>query len=206
MKLYKLMRVSRAGLLHYPFAPDSSPVPVGEWQEAKDLSTEGNDGRRMSLRFRGGSRGRMKARPGFHLCTAPYAPHIGVGGTPSHHELMGSDEVWCEVEIDESRDYTSEAWKRSIEKHRKLVARDADLDYVPRHGYYWYNTNPHSTLPWVIAGEMKILRVVPDDEVRSIVESIGEKPMGRESGMFGTELTQGAALWITMLNQKEMVA
>lgn len=56
----------------------------------------------------------------------------------------------------------------------------ADLDYIPMNGFYRYKTNPTMIGEWIIAGEMKVLRILSDVEVKEICDEVGSAYLPRE--------------------------
>jgi hypothetical protein len=53
----------------------------------------------------------------------------------------------------------------------------AGLPKIPKNGSYRYRTNPNpETVPWVIAGAMRIKRVLSFEEVDEILRSNGIEP------------------------------
>lgn len=47
-------------------------------------------------------------------------------------------------------------------------------------GFYRYKTNPTMTGEWIIAGEMKVLRILSDVEVKEICDEVGSAYLPRE--------------------------
>lgn len=78
------------------------------------------------------------------------------------------DQVWCEVEVDDSIDYQPLADKEGTSN------RDKQLRYVPKNGFYRYKTNPNMFGVWIIAGNIKINRILTDEEVKEINNSFGD--------------------------------
>ena len=56
----------------------------------------------------------------------------------------------------------------------------ADLDYIPKHGFYRYKTSPVMTGEWIIAGEMKVIKILSDQEVKKICDSCGSDYLPRK--------------------------
>ena len=189
---YKLMKVDADGRLHFPFCDTGRAVGLGCWMRAEDKSVE-KDGRRFApLVFRGGTSGEAVPRPGFHLGEIPYAPHIGIGGTQRQREHIGDEDVWVECEVVDEVDWQQEADRNGMNKSGKVVRSRADIrDRVPFNGFYRYRTNHNMPSDWIIAGDMRMLRVMYDDEVAAIAESRGLKPMPRLHGLKPREWTDG---------------
>ena len=195
---YKLMKVDKDGKLHFPFADTGKWVRLGKWMEAEDVSSIGSDGRKTTLVFRGGTKGRMAPRPGFHCGDYPYASHIGVGGTQQQHEFIGNEDVWCECTLKAEIDYQPEADANGRTPSGRINRQKADIrDHVPVDGTYRYKTNPTMKGTWIIGGTMRIDRIMYDDEVRSITDVQGFKPMPREGGDKPREWTD----WLNEVNK-----
>lgn len=59
----------------------------------------------------------------------------------------------------------------------------AGLPKLPKDGYYKYRTNPNpDTVPWIITGQMKVNKLLSDDEVNEILKSKGVEPIHRQGG------------------------
>jgi hypothetical protein len=52
-------------------------------------------------------------------------------------------------------------------------------DQVPLGGFYRYKTNPNMTGNWLIGGNMKVNRVLPDEEVKAINDAAGTADLPR---------------------------
>lgn len=164
---YKLFRVkkSQPGKLFPLFVLSNNAMPVGEWLQAE--SGELKNGKVKSRL------GLLKFRPGFHINDkVPFVNHIGMktNGVITH---MHDDTVWCEVEYHTDVDYNAIARINGKSPKGSYNMRDACLSYVPRNGFYYYKTNPQMFDRWVISGEMKINRILKDDEVEKLCESAG---------------------------------
>ena len=74
-----------------------------------------------------------------------------------------------------------------MEKAGKLNLKNADLQYMPENGFYFYATNPltqsHPELgAWAISGSLKINRALSQEECDRILEKNGMKPQAWEQG------------------------
>lgn len=71
----------------------------------------------------------------------------------------------------------------------KKIDRTADLDYMPEGGFYKYKTNPNMTGKWLISGEMKVNRILTDEEVSRLNKEFGVADLPRiepmDWGRFG---------------------
>lgn len=63
-----------------------------------------------------------------------------------------------------------------------VIPRNAYLKDIPYDGYYRYKTNPNMYEDWIIAGGIKVIKVLSDEEVNKILNDIGINPMPRYGG------------------------
>ena len=96
------------------------------------------------------------------------------------------DEVWAEIEVAADYDWQPIANARSsiiktgVNKG-KLNPRYAHIqDQVPYGGFYYYNTSANVDGSWVISGDLKVNRILSDEEVSAIDQSSGEFDLPRE--------------------------
>lgn len=73
-----------------------------------------------------------------------------------------------------------EAEANGISESGKFNYIKADLDYIPKHGFYRYKTSPVMTGEWIIAGEMKVIKILSDQEVKEICDSCGSDYLPRK--------------------------
>ena len=133
----------------------------------------------------------VAARPGWHAGDVPIAHHIGAmidpatGGTKKLEmpNVRRDDQVWAEVELPADVDWQQEALRRAnIKKDGEIDVGTAHItDMVPHGGSYRYKTNPNMTGEWLIGGELKINRVLSDDEVKAINNAAGVEDLPRYS-------------------------
>lgn len=169
---YKLFKIKKSekGKLFPLYVYANEELPVGEWLKAKN--GEQREGKVIS------KLGLLKYRPGFHINDkVPYVSHIGVKEN-GVIKYMHPDTVWCEVEYKDNIDYSEQA-KINGTINGKYIPKKACLDSIPTNGYYKYKTNPNMTGEWIIAGEMKINRLLTDDEVKEICNSNGYDALPR---------------------------
>ena len=165
-KVYKLMDI-RDGKLYYPFVEAKGkeklkrkpqyPVKLGEWLSAsfvlpKDMPGQG---RGMDLAPRGG----------FHL-TENLTPHLKT-------KLKdGTTRVWVEVEIGDDINYQDRVGEKG-KNTEFLIKRDKDGNVidgkVPEGGQYRFKRPAIQGGWWRIAGEMKLLRVLPESESNALL-------------------------------------
>ena len=161
---YKLLR-KKGDKLFPLYVLSNEEVPVGVWLDAKEGEKLQNGKVKSKL-------GPLQFRPGWHLSDIPLAVHIGIK-EDGVIKYMHDDEVWCECEYSDAIDYQSE-----VEKNGK--GRKAMMTTVPVNGFYRYKTSPAMLGRWIIAGSMKISRVLSDAEVGRICLENHQKPMPRK--------------------------
>ena len=170
---YKLLRTVKTepGKLYPLYVLAFKETPIGVWMRAEEgpLTEAGKVYSRL---------GPLAYRPGWHINDkVPYVEHIY-----SEHDgkkYLRDDCVWCEVEYHDTIDYQEEANRAGTRPDGKLVARDAFLKKVPVNGFYRYKTSPKMYGQWIIAGEMKINRIMTDEEVEEMCEKQGLTPLKR---------------------------
>ena len=169
---YKLFKVKRKqpGKLFPLYVMTEKPVPLGVWIKAELGPTDGN-GKVIS------KIGPLCFRPGWHLSEIPLAVHIGIREN-GKIKYMHDDEVWCECEFSDGIDYQPEA-DANGRRGNKFIPVKAMLDRIPENGFYRYKTSPVMLGKWIIAGSMKVNRVLSDGEVKRICEEAGYEPLPR---------------------------
>ena len=167
---YKLFRYSKGNLFPL-YVLANKPIPLGVWLEAE--AGERNEKGKVKSRL-----GALAYRPGWHINDdAPYVEHIYTMHDGKKCQKDGT--VWAEVEYHTDRCYNPEA-REAGWRGGKWSASRAQLDYIPVGGYYKYRTNPQMKGFWVIAGEMKVNRILTDDEVRELCRACGYEPLERK--------------------------
>lgn len=177
MKAYKLFRINRTkkGKLYPLFVDGNTEIPIGEWMEAKcGEMVEGTEKVKSKL-------GPLAFRPGWHLSDMPLAVHIGIKGESGKIEMMNQNHIWCECEYEDTVNYQPEANENGM-LNGKFVPKKAYLKKIPVHGSYRYKTSPNMLGEWIIAGNMRIIRVLTDTQVAEILHDMGYEPMPRENG------------------------
>ena len=170
---YKLFRIkkSKPGELFPLFVKmeNDNPVPIGTWEDA-EIGEQTNTGKVKS------KLGPLAFRPGWHMGDSPASFHIGGNiGEGNKPTTRLNDQVWAEVEVSADIDYQPEANANArIGKNGQIVANTAHItDKLPVDGFYRYKTNANMVGNWIIAGSMKINRVLSDDEVSYIHDRLG---------------------------------
>ena len=183
-KAYKLFKVKKGfpGELFPLFVGANESVTTGDWIAAKagELTTT-KEGKTMVK----STLGPLAYRPGWHSGEFAIATHIGAKKNPSDKAptLRDSDQVWAEVEVGDDFDWQTEANNRAEKtKDGKIIPRTAHItDQLPALGNYKYKTNSNMTGSWIISGEMKVNRVLTDEEVAKINEKSGSNDLPRVS-------------------------
>jgi hypothetical protein len=170
-KAYKLFRVdpSKPGELFPLFVDANKSVPFGTWIEATagELKQQA-DGKKMVK----SKLGPLAYRPGWHSGDIPVATHIGgkLNNEDKAPSLRPENQVWAEIEVPNDYNWQTEAEARATRnKNGEIVSRTAHItDQVPTKGFYKYKTNSNMTGSWMISGEMKVNRILSDEEVDQI--------------------------------------
>lgn len=181
IKAYKLFRIrkDRPGELFPLFVDADTPVTAGEWIKA--IAGElAKGGKKVASKIGG-----LAYRPGWHSGDSPMASHIGGKRVKGKPTVRPPDQVWAEVEVPADFDWQSVANSRaSIVKggpnKGKLNVKEAHItDQIPFDGFYRYKTNSNMTGNWIISGQMKVLRVLSDEEVAAINQELGTQDLPR---------------------------
>lgn len=157
MNVYKLFRIKNGNL--YPLYVEAKrQMELHTWLEAGCGEKVDETHVKAS-----GCGGKLSLRPGFHSTLIPFTDWIGKrendGTLVQRH-----DTVWCECEVRGNQ----------IE-----VTNRYGLRTVPN-GWYYFKTNSKQKEPWIISKELKIVRVLSNEEVDAICESFGISPQKRE--------------------------
>ena len=174
VKAYKLFRTKGDGKLYPLFVNADKPVPMGEWLEAEEGPQGKAEGKVKS------KLGDLAYRPGWHAGDLPMATHIGGKSDPSlkKPDYRPDNHVWAEVEMAADKDW------QSVADSRGKGVKAHITDQVPYGGFYRYKTNPNMTGNWLIGGNMKVNRVLPDEEVKAINDAAGTADLPRRSEGF----------------------
>lgn len=181
---YKLFRVNK----RYPskifplFVDSNTPVPFGIWLEAKLIAP--NEGGKIKSKL-----GDLAYRPGWHSGDIPVATHIGLKGSSTKPEFRNPDYVWAEVLVKNEVDWQSIANSRAKKnKQGEIIPVTAHItDQIPKNGFYRYKTNPNMKGTWLISGEIKVLRILSDEEVQQINSSYDSSDLPRKEPLDITE-------------------
>ncbi|MBR3049994.1 MAG: hypothetical protein IKG61_00905, partial [Selenomonadaceae bacterium] len=132
-------------------------------------------------------------RPGWHAGTLPFFPQGGVkpkkGTTSAYPNIHRYNQVVFECELAAEKNFTAEAeaQPKARTKDGKLNTREADLQYMPKDGFYYYATNPltHGNPElgmWAISGSLKINRALTQEECDKILAEHNMAPQEWEQG------------------------
>ena len=158
MVVYKLFKVKH-GRLYPLYVEADREMSLGLWLKAHvgELVDEGH------VKASGGG-GSLALRPGFHSTSIPFTDWIG-RRLPDGSLVQKCDTVWCECEIRGKETAISERYgSRSI------------VD-----GFYRFRTNSKQKEPWFISSEIKINRILSQDEVKRICREHGVTAQPHES-------------------------
>ena len=195
-KAYKVFKVKNGKLYPPKVAnPGGADTPIGVWLDAEEGEFAGlsKTGRPQVKSI---DIGNLSYRPGWHLGDVPRAPQFDRKNKKTGEMEFPKDFVWAECDYAMDVDYQPESdaqgymrtkvddqgnvsWYKSDKYQHSL----AGLPKLPKDGYYKYRTNPRpDTVPWVITGQMRVNRLLSDDEVNEILKSKGIEPIHRQGG------------------------
>lgn len=134
---YKLFEQDiRDGKLYPLFIGKKTETKIGEWIHAEFIPTKG-----------------FAVRAGWHLGLIPSAPHlIGADGTYRSKRGKNFKRVWCEVEYNNTNDYTEIAYSQP--KHCFKI--------IPTNGFYGFK-EPNGA-KWIITSDIRIRKVLTEKE------------------------------------------
>jgi len=182
IKAYKLFKVHPKTKELFPlfvkWGDDNLPLPINKWVKAEEGIQAGSGKVKSSL-------GELAYRPGFHGGDLPVATHIGdkwdlkklvKDKTLKKPNIRPDNQVWAEVEMADDVDWQSIANSRAIplKSGKGIQVKTAHItDQVPFGGNYRYKTNPNMTGNWIISGDMKINKILSNEEVKKINKKAG---------------------------------
>ena len=176
---YKLFRTlpSEPGKLFPLFVDANQPVPMGEWVQAKSGPRDEKGKVKSKL-------GGLAYRPGWHSGDLPVAKHIGQRDPASNSTkpaFRKPDQVWAEVEVAADVNWQDRANKAAVKnKDGSIRVKTAHItDRIPKGGFYRYKTNPNMEGNWIISGDLKVNRVLSNEEVDQINRQAGVSDLPR---------------------------
>lgn len=185
-KAYKVFFLGKDGKLYPPVIANdgAKDTPIGVWLPASSPNIIGytlKDHRPKVQSGGKGTRGKglgpLAFRPGWHMGEIPYAEQFLKRGTINGKRVWPEGLVWVECEYSNDVDYNEEAMSYGYSKNGHFRRSYAGLPKIPKGGSYKYRTNPNpNTVPWVIAGAMKVDKVLSYEEVNHILEQNGVEP------------------------------
>ena len=147
---YKLFNYKNGKLFPLYILTDEE-VPIGKWLKAKSgpLTSDGKHVKgKMILAY----------RPGWHIaCNKPEASQI----------KAKPNQIWAEVEYNDKNDYNTEAHENGF-LNGKFAEVRACLKRIPKDGFYYYKTSVKQKEPWAITGEMRVVRLLTENEVKEL--------------------------------------
>lgn len=157
MTTYKLFRLKNGNLYPlYVLADKALPLKTKIKAEIGELVDE------THVKAKGVG-GRLSLRPGFHSTLIPFTDWIGKkedDGTL----VQRRDTVWCECEV--------------VGKEVIVTERNGLRD-LPKNWYY-FKTNSKQKYPWIISDNIKIKKILTDEEVAEICRANGIEPQRKE--------------------------
>lgn len=149
-------------------------------------------------------------RPGWHAGDLPFFPQGGKQGNPrftnsgnvnkafnsdiqetAYENIHRYNQVVFECEMAADTNYTEIAQNQEKAKTKSgsVNQRNADLQYMPADGFYYYTTNPTISEKgkWAISGSLKINRALTQQECDDILSKNGFKPQEWEGGTLDLE-------------------
>ena len=167
MKAYKLF-ILKKGKLFPLYVNAMKETPMHQWIDAEEGPITKNGKVKSRL-------GELAFRPGWHSGDYPVALHIGEkqNKNDSKPSYRPDNQVWAEVEVHDEVDW------QSIANEQGKHDRDKCLKCIPKNGYYKYKTNPNMYGMWIISGEIKINKILTDEEVFKINSETGIHDLSR---------------------------
>lgn len=140
-------------------------------------------------------------RPGWHAADLPYFPQGGKQDPESNYgNVHRANQVVFECEFSANKDYTKTARSqaKAFNNEGKFVSRNADLQYMPKDGYYQYTTNQflkdEDKGHWYIGGAMKINRALTQEECDTILKENGKAVQEWENDILDLKKLNYAAI------------
>jgi len=144
---YKLFEMNTNGDLFPLFIDKNTPIPKNKWIPAEYHPTKG-----------------FAPRGGWHIgADVPDAPWLkAYNGTDTGYykpRWKHGQRVWCVVEYNANHDYNMEV---------SQLTKKCFTDRVPEDGYYFFREVGKGT--WVITSDIKILKVLTEEERQHIIK------------------------------------
>lgn len=147
---YKLFEMNKDGKLFPLFIGKQTETPMGEWVRAEYVPTKG-----------------FATRGGWHIgADVPDAPWLkGYDGSEKgiyKSRFNKGKRVWCEVEYNATIDYNDSA---------KVLPQKCFSNTIPENGFYFFREAGKGV--WVITSDIKIVRILSEDERQRIMTDKG---------------------------------
>lgn len=146
---YKLFEMNEEGKLFPLFIGKNSEVPIGEWIHAEFIPTKG-----------------FAQRGGWHIGELPDAAWLkGYDGSDVgcyKPRFKHGKRVWTMVEYNTTHCYDNEV---------KELPKKCFMDKIPENGYYIFREVGKGN--WVITSDIKVIKIITDEERLQILEEIG---------------------------------
>lgn len=147
---YKLFEMNKEGKLFPLFIGKNRETPMNEWVPAEFIPTKG-----------------FAKRGGWHIgANTPDSPWLkGYDGSDLgvyKSRFSKGKRVWCEVEYNATVDYNKEV---------ECLPKKCFMDKIPENGFYFFREVGKGT--WVITSEIKVNRIITEDERQEIMISKG---------------------------------
>lgn len=145
---YKLFEMdTKDGKLYPLFIGKTKAFPIDEWIHAEFIPTKG-----------------FACRGGLHIgANLPSAPHlIGSDGTYKSKRGKNFKRVWCVVEYNANHNYND---------YVQTLPKKCITDGIPEDGYY--NFKEANGALWIITSDIKIIKVLTEEERCAILKSHG---------------------------------
>lgn len=157
MITYKLFRIKNGKLYPlYVLADKETPIGIKIKAEVGELKDETH----VKAKGCGGS---LSLRPGYHSTYVPYTDWIGKKDNDGTL-LQKKDTVWCKCEVSGKE---------------QVVTERNGLRHLPKNWYH-FKTNTKQKEPWVISDNIKVIKILSDDEVAAICRKNGYEPQRKE--------------------------
>lgn len=183
---YKVFHLGKDGKLYPPVIAndEAKDAPIGIWLPCSSPNIIGyteKDHRPKVASGGKGTRGKsigpLAFRPGWHMGEIPYAEQFLFKQPINGRRVWPINLVWAKCFYSNDVDYNEEAMSYGYTKKGKFRHSYAGLPKIPKGGSYKYRTNPNpETVPWVIAGAIKVDKVLSFDEVDQLLIENGVQP------------------------------
>ena len=159
MIVYKLFQIKQ-GKLFPLYVEANREIEIGKWLKAGCGQLVDDTHVKAS-----GCGGTLRLRQGYHSTEVPFTDWIGKR-TESGVLVQRNDTVWCECEV--------RGTKIECTEHN-------GFKYIPKNSWYYFKTNSKQDKPWIISDQLKVNRILSNDEVAKICRANGYEPQPIEA-------------------------